>query len=97
MLKASLDTTRNVSLPGFKGSWAIKSKDTVEVDDEVFVRQDTKNSSVSRMLGNTHGYLCLSRSEGLKALVKLRNQESERSEGGCTLFDEQQPNKQTAF
>ena len=84
--------TRNVSLPGVKGSWLIKAQDTVEVDGEVFVRLRTTNSSLSSMLGNVQGYCCLNRSEGLKVILKLRNQESERSEG-CTLFDEQQPNK----
>ena len=92
MLKACLDMTRSVSLPGFKGSWVIRSKDTVEVDGDVFVRMDVKNSSLSTMLGNVDGFYCLSRSEGLKEILKMRNQESERSEG-CTLFDEQQPNK----
>ena len=92
MLKARLDMTRNVSLPGVKGSWLIKAQDTVEADGEVFVRLNKGNSSLSSMLGNVHGYCSLSRSEGLKVILKLRNQESERSEG-CTLFDEQQPNK----
>ena len=82
MLKACLDTTRTVSLPGLKGSWVIKSKDTLEVDHDVFVRMDVRNSSLSTMLGNVHGYYCLSRSEGLKEILKMRNQESERSEGG---------------
>ena len=84
--------TRNVSLPGVKGSWLIKAKDTVEVDGEVFVRLDKTNSSLSSLLGNVHGYCSLSRSEGLKVILKRRNQESERPEG-CTLFDEQQPTK----
>ena len=89
MLKTCLDTTRIVSLPDLKHAWKITSEDTVVVDDVVFVRLNSRSSSLSSMLGNVGGHLCLTRSEGLQALMELRNKQSERTDGGYTLFDEQ--------
>ena len=93
MLRARLEMSRSVSLPGSKHVWKIKSDETQVVDDEVFVRISTKNSSLSSMLGNVGGFCCLTRSEGLQKLMELRNKQSELPEGGCTLFEEQQPLK----
>ena len=52
------------------------------------------NSSLSSLLGNKGGYLCLSRSHGYKAQVELRNKEDDRAkeedhrQGECNLFDD---------
>ena len=93
MLRARLEMSRSVSLPGSKHVWKIRSDETQVVDDEVFVRISTKNSSLSSMLGNVGGFCCLTRSEGLQKLMELRNKQSELPAGGCTLFEEQQPIK----
>ena len=90
MLRARLDMTRSVSIPDSKHVWKIKPDETQVVDDEVFVRINTKNSSLSSLIGNVGGFLCLTRSEGLQKLVELRNKQSELTARGCTLFEEQQ-------
>ena len=94
MLTAALQMTREVSLPGSKRCWKIKHDEVVTVDGEAFVKLSATNSSLSSLLGNKGGYLCLSRSHGYKALVELRNKEAERAkeeeirQAECNLFDD---------
>ena len=94
MLTAVLQMTREVSLPGSKRCWKIKHDEVVTVDGEAFVKLSVTNSSLSSLLGNKGGYLCLSRSHGYKAIVELRNKEDDRAkeedhrQGECNLFDD---------
>jgi hypothetical protein len=91
---AVLALTREVTLPGTQHTWRIKADEMLEVDGDTFVKLETKNSSLSGLIGNKGGYMCLSRSHGYKALFELRNQESARvtqeelKDEGCSLFDE---------
>ena len=94
MLTATLQMIREVSLPGSKLHWKIKHDEVVTVDGEAFVKLSATNSSLSSLLGNKGGYLCLSRSHGYKALVELRNKEAglakeeEIRQAECNLFDD---------
>lgn len=89
MLKASLSFYRSVTLPNCKQAWAIKTEDTMEVDDVVFVKLNRRNSSLSSLLGNVGGHMCLKRSSGYEAMQQLRNSASEQACDAeeCTLFD----------
>ena len=94
MQTAVLSMTREITLPGVPATWKIRADDTMTVDDEVFVKLCCRNSSLSSLLGNKNGYLCLTRSQGYKALLELRNREcarvavEEKQDDGCNLFDD---------
>ena len=76
-----------VSIEGAKKPWIIKQKDVTTVDGQGFVKLCTKNSSLSSLLGNRGGYLCLGRSNGYHELVQLRNDQAFAAEDACSLFD----------
>lgn len=94
MLPATLRDAYEASLPGTPQIWKIPAKDVLSIEDCVFIKLCTRNSSLSSLLGNVGGHLCLTRSDGYKALLKLRNLEAERQvealeqETQCTLFDD---------
>lgn len=83
----SLDTHRVVSVAGCKDPWVIKQNDVMTIDEDVFVKLNTRNSSLSTMLGNQGGFRCLSRSNGYHELLKLRNDKAFAAETGCNLFE----------
>lgn len=91
---ASLSVCREVTMPDSRHTWRIKNDDVIHVDDSVFVKLNASNSSLSGIIGNHGGYLCLSRSHGYKELFQLRAKASEHmqkddeEEDGPTLFDD---------
>ena len=96
---ATLKSAYEVSLPCTPHMWKIPSKDVISMDGNIFVKLCTRNSSLSSLIGNVGGFLCLTRSDGYKALMKLRNHETEIQNaelqkeeaalaGECNLFDE---------
>jgi hypothetical protein len=98
MIAATCELARSINVSGKKQHWQIKSDESVMIEDTCFVQLNARNSSLSSVLGNVGGYLCLTRSNGLKELTDLRNAEvhrlrqaeleAEQSENKCNLFDD---------
>ena len=89
MQPAVLASFKSVSFPNSKATWHIGVEDTLVLDDIVFVRLSKGNSSLSSLVGNIGGYLCLRFSKGLEALQDLRNAVApQASDADCSLFDD---------
>ena len=98
MLAATCELARSIHVSGSQKHWQIKSDESIMIEDTCFVQLNARNSSLSSVLGNVGGYLCLTRSIGLKELTDLRNAEvhrlrqdelaAEQSEKECNLFDD---------
>ena len=90
MRSAALASFKSVSFPNSKATWHIGAEDTLERDDLVLVRLNKGNSSLSSLVGNIGGYLCLRFSKGMETLQDLRNavvsEAPDASE--CSLFDD---------
>ena len=80
-----------VQVEGNPRTWTIKHNDIKIIDDVEFVKMSAKSSTLSSLLGNQGGYLCLSRSNGYDKLVKLRNDQAcaavSMPADECTLFE----------
>ena len=98
MRTAGLSVIRSVTLPDRKHVWRIKDEDTVVIDDTPFVRLNKWSSTLSSLLGNVGGFMCLKRSQGLDALQELRKTASEHDAetDECSLFDVQKTPKKRA-
>ena len=80
-----------VQVEGNPRTWTIKHKDIKIIEKVEFVKMSAKSSTLSSLLGNQGGYLCLSRSNGYDKLVKLRNDQAcaavSMPADACTLFE----------
>ena len=77
MLDTTCELSRTIEIAGYKKEWQIKSDEIVIVDETCFVKLNVGNSSLSSVIGNVGGYLCLSRSIGLQELTDFRNAETD--------------------
>jgi hypothetical protein len=92
-----LASHRTVSFEKIKAEWIITDEDTVDLDGVIFVRLNKGNSSLSSLVGNIGGYLCLKWSKGLESLQQMRNAVRDVAPddaGECSLFDESPPKMQ---
>ena len=69
----------------------VEGNDIKIIGDVEFVKMSAKSSTLSALLGNQCGHLCLSRSNGYGKLVKLRNDQAfaavSMPADECTLFE----------
>ena len=83
--------SHTVQVEGNPRTWTIKHNDIKIIDDVEFVKMLAESSTLSSLLGNQGGYLCLSRSNGYDKLVKLRNDQACAAvfmpADACTLFE----------
>ena len=96
---ATLTESREVKLADSMHTWRIKHDEMLYVEDDLYVKLNTNNSSLSGIIGNQGGYVCLSRSHGYRELFQLRKEATERlqkdddAEEGPNLFDDVKPMK----
>jgi hypothetical protein len=89
----TMSVLRTVKIDKCKGEWIIKDRHIKHVDDIVFVKLCTQNSSLSTLLGNEGGFRCLTRSVGYSKIKQLRNdQASLADEPECNLFGDDDDN-----
>lgn len=83
----TMSMLRAVKIDNCKGEWIIRDGDIKHVDDIVFVKLCTQNSSLSTLLGNTGGFRCLTRSIGYNKIRELRNDQATLADAPeCNLF-----------
>lgn len=91
MRTPSLASHRTVSFLENKAVWNIAAEDTLDIDGVIFVRLNKGNSSLSSLVGNIGGYLCLKWSKGLESMQQMRNAVRDVASddaGESSLFDE---------